>query len=166
MNSTMQLLHYKENLYKKGVSGETVAEIGQRLGELLRLAAERSQPYHFVIVLAGTNDLAKPTGDIFEALLQLYNQCLAHGARVVAVTIPESYFKSEQYVRRREETNQKILSHARNHPSHFLCVDLCRAIPYEDFSKPGSLWDDHLHFNPQGYNQMALTIFQSLHPWL
>lgn len=142
-----------------GVSGERAADMGPRLGDLLR----RFAPVRVAVILAGTNDMAeRPAADaLFGVLRGLYEQAFAAGVpAVVAVTIPESSFKDAWYLELRGGVNERIRAYAAANAARMALVDLERELPYDAADK--QLWDDHLHMGPKGYDRFGDLVYEAI----
>jgi len=164
-----------------GIAGEKTKEMELRLSETLKYATDKNIHYSHVIILGGTNDLPKYSEhEIFNNLCNMYNMVEALNSKVIALTIPQAYFTTEWYVKKREEVNKKIKDKGRER--NFVVVDIETAIPYEKIKDKGrernfvvvdketaipygtknELWDDSLHFSKKGYDRMGELIFQEI----
>lgn len=72
---------------------------------------DAKDPFDWVIILGGTNDLAYPwdATAIYERLKSLYVTCTEYGAKVLALTIPETARQSASIVARRNAVNKCIM---------------------------------------------------------
>lgn len=158
-------------MHQFGMSGEYTSHMIPRLHEILEKA--RKQPYHFAIILGGTNDLAlDDTGDeIFGRLKNLYEQVLDHNGGnsiLVAVTIPQAYFLDVDYVTRRNVINDRIRKFCEEcntaSPGKAILLDLERLLPYRDSAGivDHEHWDDALHMSPDGYDQFGILIYEKI----
>eukprot|EP01126_Amoeba_proteus_P024239 TRINITY_DN2444_c0_g4_i7.p1 TRINITY_DN2444_c0_g4~~TRINITY_DN2444_c0_g4_i7.p1 ORF type:complete len:139 (+),score=35.61 TRINITY_DN2444_c0_g4_i7:302-718(+) len=109
----------------------------------------------YVIILGGTNDLGqRNSSQIIKNLDRLYKHVKATQAFLVALTIPSSAFTFPWYLNVRGEVNSWI----RNNKEVDVLVDLEESVP---FSFSSGLWDDSLHFSPEGYDLVGLHIFEA-----
>eukprot|EP01130_Rhizamoeba_saxonica_P002390 TRINITY_DN1219_c0_g2_i6.p1 TRINITY_DN1219_c0_g2~~TRINITY_DN1219_c0_g2_i6.p1 ORF type:complete len:166 (-),score=35.13 TRINITY_DN1219_c0_g2_i6:45-542(-) len=139
-----------------GISGEETTTMVNRLDQDLNTFKDISK----VVILGGTNDLGfHQANDIFDRLLQMYNNVLSRGLDLVVVTVPDSKIKVDWYLEKRFVLNTFIREFAETR-NNVLCVDIENLIPYGETD----FWDDHLHFGEKGYDQMALHIFNEMHP--
>jgi len=96
-----------------GLSGDLVITPPGRFRKRMEQRFETKQ-YDWVIVLGATNDLGYgvfPIPQIFEALKAAWAIPLSHGAKVLAMTIPECAAVSERLDKKRDELNALILGH-------------------------------------------------------
>jgi lysophospholipase L1-like esterase len=150
----------------RGISGETTFQMAKRLDELLK----RSLKFDYVCILAGTNDLAddsESAASIFERLQKLYTTTLSAGAKLIVVTIPQAAFDRdhEDYLKKKMEINQMVRQFYEEKKSsgQVEYFDLFSTVPYygED-GKRSSLWDDHLHLGPAGYDVFGERVYHIL----
>lgn len=161
-------------LHERGVSGETVPQMIPRLHTILARAKESGHPYDIVCILGGTNDLGnreRTYEDIFVSLHDLYQQVHAHNAAatVLAITIPQSHIREQEYLVRRAQVNRLILQYQHFNTAGKPMVahlDLEKKIEYyeSDGHVNRILWDDGLHFTPRGYDLFGKLVFQVLRP--
>jgi lysophospholipase L1-like esterase len=154
------------NVVNRGVSGETTLEMIDRLASII------SQPtkFDFVCILAGSNDLGTPSetaSSIFQRLSTLYAMVLNSGAKLIVVALSQASFdrEDENYLRRKLEVNEMIHQFyvEKMSTKKVEYLDLYSSIPYygED-GKKSHLWDDHLHFNPKGYDVFGELVYEKL----
>jgi len=99
----------KFNIVNMGLAGEMTFDMDRRLKEILNMATNNNFRYSHVIILGGTNDLGRVSAtDIFTNLTTLYNHVETHGAKIICITIPQSYFTTAFYVQKRTEVNRDI----------------------------------------------------------
>lgn len=131
-----------------------------------------------VVVLGGTNDLcySKPPSELWADLQRLYGLGHDYGAQVVAVTIPQhsQELRASGALRiARHDVNQRIRTlcssdpAASSKPVPVLC-DLARRVRRFRISEQEqeALWDDGLHFRPEGYDRFGRSVFDVLAPLL
>jgi lysophospholipase L1-like esterase len=154
------------NLVNRGVSGETTWEMINRLESIINQPTK----FDFVCILAGSNDLGTPSetaSSIFKRLLTLYAMVLNSGAKLIVVALSQASFdrEDENYLRRKLEVNERIhqFYEEKKSTKQVEYVDLYSSIPYygED-GKKSHLWDDHLHFNPNGYDAFGELVYEKL----
>lgn len=143
---SLQIINY-------GVSGALLTNIkGQHwLGQVL-LQIQSDRKYDVIVFMAGTNDLAwkVPTETLwrnwkFYAEV-LYDYC----SNLVVCTVPNAQHPNPQ----RDVLNQKIRAWVAEQG----CVplaDVAKHIPYSS-----ATYDDGLHFNPKGYDELGQLIYQ------
>ncbi|RDA83033.1 hypothetical protein CP532_6886 [Ophiocordyceps camponoti-leonardi (nom. inval.)] len=146
---------YAFDVVDDGVPGDCVTGPGFR--RRLRQAYDgAANPYNWVIILGGTNDLAyaNEAADIFDALEACYNLVIARGGSVLALTVPECATKSSWVDETRRSLNDKILAHRQK---NFFALDLFSKIPYHSLQEADRerFWDDGLHLTPDGYDWMG-----------
>ncbi|KAG5985089.1 hypothetical protein E4U55_001592 [Claviceps digitariae] len=134
--------------------------------------------YDWVIILAGSNDLAYrvPPTNMYEAFRLNWAVPLSKGSKVLALTVPDAKPRPAWVVEDRDAVNELIRNHKeRNlgnnsnstnpsspnsrayfqHPSY--TFDLYSKIPYHLLSEQDKerYWDDGLHLTAQGYDWMG-----------
>ena len=108
-------------VHVRGVSGETTDRMSQRLSQILHQETFGPQSrtmgrlYDIVCVMGGTNDLAsahslQDVRRIFSNLEVMYKDVYRHNreATLVAITVPQSFVKDEEYLKRRWALNEMI----------------------------------------------------------
>ncbi|ODA83972.1 hypothetical protein RJ55_02490 [Drechmeria coniospora] len=147
-------------VYVNGVPGDFAT--GQAFSRRLRQACD-VRPYDWVIILGGTNDLARCcTGQmIVDALKACWDIPLAKGSKVLALTVPESRPKPDWLVSSRREINDGILAHRQ---PNFYSFDLHAKVPFHSLSvaDQDKYWDDGLHLTADGYWWMGGHIADGL----
>jgi lysophospholipase L1-like esterase len=119
--------------------------------------------YDWVVVLGGTNDLGRgyKASQIYPALQRVWNTALNHGAKVLALTVIECGVCDPRLDERRDALNKMIKEHK---AEGYYTLDLHAKIPY--FSMPEArrkeIWDDGVHFTPEGYDLMGSIIANRL----
>ncbi|CAL3973261.1 unnamed protein product [Diplocarpon coronariae] len=147
-----------------GVSGQLVTNgFRERIANLYTATQARECPYDWVVFLGGTNDLAysiSPT-KIYQEIKAITDIPLATGARVLLLTVPECETKNEKLDRARGDLNGLLKSDARD---GVFSLDLYAKIPYHDMPEEEreKIWDDGLHFTPEGYERVGSLVAQQL----
>lgn len=155
-----------DDVVNAGVSGERADEMRGRLA-----AALAEHPSDVVVVLAGTNDVQQAVfagarldpAVVAADIVALWDQCLAAGAAVVAVTIPREREERLLPEAARAETNgllrdraEAVATAPESGVPHVVVVDA------DDVFGPGAdaeLWClDNLHFSPAGYDALAAAL--------
>jgi lysophospholipase L1-like esterase len=160
---------------EQGVSGERVVPTMVRRLETL-LSKPDHPPYDWVIILGGTNDLgcAKSAEQIFnEGLKLMYEMVLRHTngkSKLAVMTVIENGYYSPKEARdkRRQNLNEMIRNYVQNEKdqNRICLVDLDKGIQYhsiKDKDQRQRIWDDMIHLKPDGYDQMAKIIFQTIY---
>lgn len=165
----------------KGIYGELVCgEMTSRLPNLLKECG----PYDVVIILGGTNDIIEPKQGLENALLEgikmLHSRVKGHGAKCIALTIPETDFYFHGLGKRglswvkaegeriRLEVNENLRKYIDQGDNSVILCDLEKKFPQQGLSKEdlGKFWSDGLHFTEEGYNKMAGIIYQDMKQFL
>ncbi|CAH3168328.1 unnamed protein product [Pocillopora meandrina] len=154
--------------FSPGVSGETIDEMNARLPEVL----DEGGPFDIVIILGGTNDLGMRLDEdgepLFSRLRSLHELALRHSPLSVAVTVPETGYETMDgytVVRaKRLQVNALLKNFVQQCGSKMLVSDLATKLPRESLSDEDrrTLWADHLHFSPAGYDRMGEIIFEDI----
>lgn len=141
-----------------GMSGALVQS--QYTGRLSRSCEKvRGEPYDWIIVLGGTNDLGwglQPE-EIYEGLQKVWDIGLRSGANVLALNVIEAAFTDGTIIQRRDALNALIANHKQD---RWYTMDLKSAVPYFalEESKRDDVWDDGLHLTEEGYKMMGEAI--------
>jgi lysophospholipase L1-like esterase len=119
----------------------------------------RHKPYDAVVFLAGSNDLG--LGRSADQIWKMWKTVVTSvtpslRAHCVVCTVPDSAGVLPSLRENRSLLNAKIRQTVEANPQLTL-VDLEHELPYSDNS---ALWDDGLHFTPEGYDRVAELIFQ------
>ncbi|KAL9006314.1 MAG: hypothetical protein Q9188_000913 [Gyalolechia gomerana] len=143
-----------------GLSGDQVIA-GQFLPRMKGMCAKaEDEPYDWIIVLGGTNDLGwnERADEIYEALSRV---ALDIGANVLALSVLEAEYASGDIVQRRKELNKLTANHREDRLYH---LDLCAAVPYFTMNETmrKMIWDDGLHLTMDGYKMMEDVIATKL----
>ena len=116
-----------------------------------------------VVIMAGTNDLwlRAAAHDIFGGLQKAYDEVLAYGAFVVAVTIPETYESDLNDVR--NAVNKEVrhyVAQKRQRSDQIALFDAQQAFPHTGIRN--DLWSESVHFSHKGYDALGDRIFDVL----
>jgi len=155
---------YRYQVDVEGYSGQSSSFFVDVLPSILNTS------YFCAVVLAGTNDLSNfqdpdfKASVIFSNLRKIYEAIVAHGAKLICVTLPLSSFTMKDYVALRSDLNGLIREHCK--VENIPLVDLESLIPYEAPECDGTLWTDDLHFNAGGYDKFGDLVFEALKPLL
>ena len=151
-----------------GVSGElVVSSMTHRLDRLLK---EAKQPYDWVIILGGTNDLG--TGQKPDKLLphifSMHDRAKETGGKTLALALPQFRHEltpdCETYKNDKAKINEGIRQYCEKSASTTFFVDLWTLLPFGTLSDEEKklYWVDGLHMTPLGYDKMASIIFDTL----
>jgi lysophospholipase L1-like esterase len=157
---------------QRGISGERVVpSMVKRLENFLI-----KSDYDWIIILGGTNDLGsgRSAEQIFnEGLKLMYDMVLQrtnNKTKLVAMTVIENGYYSPEHVqdKNRQNLNTMIKNYVENYPdqNRICLVDLDKSIPFhsiKDIDQRNSIWNDLIHLQPAGYDQMANFIFQEIY---
>ena len=151
-----------------GVSGESVIpSMTLRLDDLLN---EASEPYDWVIILGGTNDLGRGTksGDLLPHLLGLHDRAKKSGAKTLALALPQYLYElspgNESYRAEKANINDGLKEYSDKSAGSTVYVDLWNGLPFCKLptEEKALYWVDGLHMTPRGYDKMAGVIFDCL----
>ena len=152
-----------------GVSGERV--VPSMTHRLDRILNEASQPYDWVIILGGTNDLGSGLrgDDLLPPLLGLHDRAKKNSStRTLALALPlylhELRPGNEDYRREKTKVNEGLKTYSEESGGSTLWVDLWNGLPFGSLSAEERVlyWVDGLHMTPRGYDKMAGLIFDCL----
>lgn len=154
-----------------GISGEETAAMLPRLPLLLHRGPPPTTGavcYGLVLILGGTNDLARVQRDrerILHNLVTLH--CAAHdaGARSGVLTVPFLRTPWQQVAVDADRTwlNEQLRAFARSRPGATLLIDLDAAFPQD--AEHEAFWDpDGVHLSSAGYDAMGSLVHASLFP--
>ena len=151
------------------VWGECVVpSMTRRLDRLLR---EASEPYDWVLILGGTNDLdcGLRAEQLIPHLLGLHDRAKKNApTRTLALAIPqianELETESENYRREKAEVNERLRVYCQESAGSSLFVDLWSGLPFGSLpaEERGLYWADDFHMTARGYDKMAALIFDCL----
>ncbi|CAN8102786.1 unnamed protein product [Discula destructiva] len=112
---------------------------------------EGKEPYDWTICLGGTNDIPclLEVDEIMNAMKETWAIPLAHGSKVLAVTVPRATVDqgNQRLVDRRNALNQRIKTYGAD---GYHVFDLHEVLPYD--SAHARYWDDAIHFTVDGYD--------------
>ena len=153
-----------------GVNGEKVTKTMKK--RMKRLLEE--QRVDLAVILAGTNDLVAVANNaanysgpdrILNDLHALHLICHYNGVATAALTIPETLSDVHEVngtlARARRFVNRELSQFARVNANrmNLTLIDISRKIPRRNNSH---LWDDGLHFTPQGYEYIGELVFDGI----
>ncbi|KAL9050378.1 MAG: hypothetical protein Q9206_005116, partial [Seirophora lacunosa] len=129
---------------------------GKAEGEEEGNVDEGETKYDWIILQAGGNDLASGHSpeEIFTALTHLWDICTANGAQVLALTVTETSAESK-LLRERYARLNAMIREARK--GGVWVADVEKEVPYwgMEAGKRRRVWDDGLHFKPEGYDLLG-----------
>lgn len=165
---------------EQGVNGEKTEDMLERLKWTLGIndSSEQKKTYDCVVILGGLNDLAYlnywTPEDIAKNLCEMYRVALGHVSNcVIGVTVPicvpdktsDKYRTGKQAVNRIiSEYVSKYQQSPTDNKSLYL-VDLSsNGIDYLQMSEKerSEVFDDYIHYKPEGYNRLGSAIFREL----
>eukprot|EP01137_Pigoraptor_chileana_P003748 Opistho-2@44412 len=153
----------------KGRSGEAaIEEMERRLPNILQRRAASNERIDWVVILGGTNDIGSGSNsdEIIGALKNLHASSHNHGARTIALTIPETDYEEISHSHKliRLDTNNMLREYALSSENKVLLLDLAALIPYHslDDGERAALWDDGLHFTEAGYDRIGEAVYKVL----
>ncbi|KAI4115488.1 MAG: hypothetical protein LQ345_003917 [Seirophora villosa] len=121
-----------------------------------KVEGEEGSKYDWIILQAGGNDLASGHApeDIFAALTHLWDMCTGNSAQVLALTVTETSAESKLMKERYARLNAMIRAAGK---SGVWVADVEREVPYwgMEAGKRRRVWDDGLHFKPEGYDLLG-----------
>ena len=155
-----------------GIAGERARD--DMLPRLYQTLQRATAKYSWVIILGGTNDMSKYRENpasfdiedaklIFHALVNLHNISHTFGAKTVAVSIPDrecegsgtcSYLKEIHL-----KINELLKEFSSRNKEKVILADLASEV---FLPRDKRLWGDPIHFNKQGYDEMADVIYNSM----
>ena len=151
-----------------GVSGEKVINsMSKRLDRTLK---ESKQPYDWIILLGGTNDLGykEKSDDILAALCQMHDLARETGARTLVLAIPQFSLEDtpgcKAYKEEKAKVNDGLREYCEASHSQSVFVNLHGKLPHTalDREEKRKYWCDGLHMTPLGYDRMAEVVFDTL----
>jgi len=157
-----------------GVSGEAVLSTTM-LPRLKQLLLSTTNKFDWILILAGTNDTIRDQQKaslVFDTYKLLINECHKHGARVVAMTLPETIFPREFPLDfQRQEFNRLLkeeLIPKNNNDNNIVILDIDRLLPRHSLSNHEcqQIWGDELHLTPHGYDRLGQLVYDALKPYL
>ncbi|GMK57921.1 hypothetical protein CspeluHIS016_0407550 [Cutaneotrichosporon spelunceum] len=139
-----------------GQPGDTAAH-----GFPRRMRKAATQPWDWVIVLGGTNDLAydERPDKVLAGLKETWSlaQSSSDTTQVLALTVPEAEWTDSD----RTAVNAAIMSHS---APRYHAFDFASAFPFHSLSpeERARWWDDDVHFTPAGYGRMGELVGDAL----
>ena len=157
-----------------GVSGERV--VPSMPCRLDRILNEAAQPYDWVIILGGTNDICSGVRaeDILPSLLGLHDSAKTNGStRTLALALPQFLDEltpgnEDGQKREKAKLNEGLKAYSEGSGGSTLWVDLWNGLPFGSLPKEERelYWADRAHMTPRGYDRMAGVIFDCLNQHL
>ena len=155
------------DIVNAGVSGEAVLSgtMFERLKNLLR--TEKNSSFDWVCLLAGTNDTIRDQVAaqwVFDGYQRLINEIHQHGAKTLAMTLPETFVpRNAREDRQRQEFNRLIREELikTNPEKKIVVLDVDKLLPQHDLNPDERklIWDDGVHLTPTGYDRLADLIY-------
>eukprot|EP00274_Cyanoptyche_gloeocystis_P000766 CAMPEP_0196656972 /NCGR_PEP_ID=MMETSP1086-20130531/20822_1 /TAXON_ID=77921 /ORGANISM="Cyanoptyche gloeocystis , Strain SAG4.97" /LENGTH=187 /DNA_ID=CAMNT_0041989927 /DNA_START=130 /DNA_END=693 /DNA_ORIENTATION=- len=158
----------KFQVVTEGIPGDMALDMPIRLEESLERAATLGYKYQWALFLGGTNDMMQgvPAHDIASSLATLHRTAYAHGARTVAITIPECSFEDDEphITALRTAVNDHMRRFADESNGATLLLDLAALIPWASMppDERRTLWDDGVHFSAAGYDRIGTLLYEVL----
>ena len=170
-----------------GLSGYTSAQMAETIGgnntagavdttQQRWLALDEAlnrRRYAWVVILAGTNDLARlrhaggprSPADVVQDIAALHRTALSSGAQTLALTVPQPAFEGTlpHMAAGRHEINAGLRAFAAA-TANVTLVDLQPVLPHltATADERARLWDDTLHFTPAGYDVLGDAVADAL----
>jgi lysophospholipase L1-like esterase len=139
---------------------------------LQKLLEHPATQYKQACILGGLNDLSSFTDQhnvTMANLTAMVEQLLAHGCEtVVLCAVPlchlDTLIDMPSYRERKVTLNISIRKLAADLAPRVLLCDVAAQLPYPTLpeERRREVWDDHLHFTPEGYDELADLIFDTL----
>ncbi len=138
--------------HNQGVPGELAVQMRPRLRKLI----EREK-YDFAIILGGTNDLGwgYDPSNVFEALQNLYLDCLQADVRVIPCTIPPIGFRDLKHQKKQWKLNEMILGPETGINDCYPCDIYRELADSEGILLPKFDSGDGLHLSVEGYRKIG-----------
>ena len=159
-----------------GVSGDAILgdTMLPRLQKHLSKAKLSNKPFDWVLILAGTNDTMRDqqTAEcVYRGYQILLQQCNQHGARVLAMTLPETIYPTGSAMdKERQDFNRFIREKLPTEYSNenLIVLDVESLLPRHSLTleKCAEIWDDGVHLTPKGYDRLAELIHAKLKSFL
>ena len=165
--------HGSAEVVTAGVSGERV--VPSMTPRLDRILNEAAQPYDWVIILGGTNDICSDlrAEDFLPSLLGLHDRAKKNGStRTVALALPQFLYEltlgKEDHRREKAKVNEGLKAYSEGSGGSTLWVDLWNGLPFGSLPQEerALYWVDGAHMTPRGYDRMAGLIFDCLNQHL
>ncbi|CAF1442311.1 unnamed protein product [Didymodactylos carnosus] len=156
----------------QGLSGEAVLETMQN--RLEQVLANQTTKFDWVLIFAGTNDTMRDQAeakDVLGGLQAMYNNCLKTGAKVLAMTLPETEISLNSPLDKSRQELNKLLRQTyllSSNMNKVILLDVEKQLPYHSMTKQEQerIWDDGLHLKPEGYDRLGEMIFNALKAYL
>ena len=151
------------SLHYSGLPGDTVIN-GQYVKRLRSLISTATNPYDWIIVQGGGNDLqtGQEPKDILEALRSVWSDAFEAGSNVIALTVSKTVGESVGLARRYDALNDLIVSERHD---RLYSVDVCGMLPSATIDNVmiSRIYDrDGLHLGKKGYEMMGDAIASAL----
>uniref|UniRef100_A0A7S1HZZ6 SGNH hydrolase-type esterase domain-containing protein n=1 Tax=Eutreptiella gymnastica TaxID=73025 RepID=A0A7S1HZZ6_9EUGL len=147
----------------KGIAGETAAHMTQRLPNVLL----KDPDFNMAFVLAGTNDLHRGTkpATCLGYIEHMHKTLHQYNITAYQISLPDCcpYTTGPKgtpyqgFATRCREYNPMLEAMAKPAGRY---IDVAAHIPQREDTK--ALWDDCMHFSPQGYDEFGNLVFQFL----
>lgn len=159
----------------KDAGKENIVDSVDRSGPGLNLVIKRHGPFDMVLIMLGTNDLARSFGSgttigrILEHIIALHRICHEAGMVTAVLSVPSNAFLSRdpEYMTAWKRLNGMLEEYAGSEASKdraSLFIDTGGLVP---FARGNGLFEsDGLHFTPRGSRQLGLTMAPLLLPLL
>lgn len=154
-----------------GVSGEAVLDPTMLARLKILLSSANNQPYHWILILAGTNDALRDQrrgAHIFHGLQLLIHECHQHHARVLCMTLPETAYSNNPVIDAERQAYNRLIREELGKPTDEMkktvVLDVDRFLPYHSLSSAErkEIWDDGMHLTPKGYDRLGELIYEAL----
>mmetsp|Transcript_19344 Transcript_19344/g.34930 ORF Transcript_19344/g.34930 Transcript_19344/m.34930 type:complete len:276 (-) Transcript_19344:148-975(-) len=109
LSTLLKKSHINAQVVNEGISGEMASRtMVSRLQNILDV--HNKEPFHWIILLAGTNDVLHNVSPdrTFHSLLNMYQLAYSHNASVLGVTIPQHYLSSHEKVYNAELSRRSV----------------------------------------------------------
>lgn len=171
LSQLLRSTHEKVDIDNAGVSGEAILS-PTMLPRLKQLLSTTTNKYDWIFLLAGTNDTVRDqvkASRVFEGYQFLINECHNHQARVLCMTLPETFYPKESPLDlQRQEFNRLIREELKSKNDNIVVLDVDRLLPQHSLSQDEKkkIWDDEVHLTPQGYDRLGELIYETLKSYL
>jgi lysophospholipase L1-like esterase len=159
----------------KDADNDNIVDSVDRTGPGLNLVIKRHGPFDMVLIMLGTNDLARAfgsstaIGSICEQIKALHGICHKAGMVTAVLSVPSNAFLSRdpEYGTTWKRLNGMLEGYASNEASKeraTLFIDTGGLLP---FARGNGLFEsDGLHFTPHGSRQLGFKLAPLLLPFL
>lgn len=168
LNQLLKENNFNYEAIPSGINGETTDKMIDRIEYLL---ADNSKiKFNIVIIYAGANDMHfRSAVEIAKNIISIHKLVIESGLKSILVTLPENEVDDiyKWYGEKRVEINEILKKEIKNLPNILLC-DLDQELKYSKMKKDEKklIWDDNIHYTPEGYNLLGNIIFKSLNNFL